>query len=546
MPRGPGDWFRTLLLLAGILSGTWLRLRGLGELPLFGDEYHTLLSADWSYGAILTSFDAVGSHVPLPLLQRLSLDLLGPGVFVFRLVALVPALLMLLLAWPLLRAFVGRDAALLATLALALNPMHVYYSRFARSYALAELLGLMGGWALLVFLRVPSTRKRTGALLVGAVALLPWVHLSSLGFVLALWLAGVALALRSSRALALRTAGLFALGAVLALALFLPVLEQVLEYFRVMEEEERPLGWFGIPTLLAGGRVPAAAWCLALPLAAWLLWRPRERSGEEPGRGRDALVLSLASLLGPLALLLATNPRGMDNAWARYLLSAQPFLLALVALAWTGGAAPLLHLSPRIALGAGAFLVVAQHVSGPLGPVHAEHGAFSNTYLAMHPLPAFDEPFPGAPAFYRQLAAESGLRIVETPPIYTRAVLLYRNHARIHGQDVLVGWSGEMPRGIRRGPYARILELAPTEADYLVLHRDQKAEVRDYFEFVYDEVWPRVRRSADETFMRRQEAIYAQNLVGPEVTDAIAGRLRERYGPAVYKDERILVWKLRP
>jgi hypothetical protein len=109
---------------------------------------------------------------------------------------------------------------------------------------------------------------------------------------------------------------------------------------------------------------------------------------------------------------------------------------------------------------------------------------------------------------------------------------------------VTIGWIGDMPRGVQRGPYARLLELEPEQGDYLVLHRDPRGEVPEYFRFVYDEVWPRIARPRDETFMRRQETIYWKNLVGPDATDPVAARLRERYGPAFYKDERILVWKL--
>src|SRR5437867_4293277 len=127
---------RWVLLAVALALGTYLRLRGLAELPLTGDEYHTLVWGDehldlavTSYASILTRFDAVGSHVALPLLQRLSMDLFGAGIVPFRLVAIVPGFLTLLLAYPLLRGFVGRNAALLATWLVALNPMLVYYSR---------------------------------------------------------------------------------------------------------------------------------------------------------------------------------------------------------------------------------------------------------------------------------------------------------------------------------------------------------------------------------------------------------------------------------
>src|SRR6185503_5842724 len=113
----------------------------------------------------------------------------------------------------------------------------------------------------------------------------------------ALALAGVALAARESRAAALRLGGAFALAGVIALLLFAPVLAQVVAYFRANEPEPPPLTWLGVPTLLFGGRAAAWVWLALLPLGAWLAWRER----------RASVVLAVAALLGPLALLLATR-----------------------------------------------------------------------------------------------------------------------------------------------------------------------------------------------------------------------------------------------
>jgi hypothetical protein len=545
MPAGPRSWLRLgirigVVVLALVL-GTWMRVRDLGDLPLHGDEFHTLLRGSEpvdltrvSYGEILTQFDTVGSHVPLPLLQRLSLDLFGPGVVSMRLVAIVPGLLLLFLAYPWLRTLVGADAAALGTLALALNPMVVFYSRFARGYMLALLFAFALGWAVVRVLDPERRRRASWAVLVGAGALLPWVHLSALGFVLALALGGLALAVRESRALTLRLLGAFALAGGLAFALHLPVLGQVLSYFRVMESEPPPLSWFGVPTLIAGGRIAAGTWLVLLVLAVPLGLR----------RHRASVVLGLGGLLGPLVLLLATNPRGMDYAWARYVMSALPSLAGLCALAWTELGARLPR-SGSAALVLGAALLLVQHGLGLPGLRAPRDGAFSNTYLALHALRAFDEPYPETPEFYRTLARDpSARRIVEMPPLLTRAVLLYRNYALQHGKEVWIGWSGELPAGIQGPPFVRPLALEPGQADYLVLHKDQTAEVPAYFRYVHEELWPTMRVAADDTFMRRQETIYGQNLMGAEKIAPIAQRLGEVHGQPYFEDERILVWKL--
>jgi hypothetical protein len=518
---------------AFVALGTFVRVRGLGELPLHGDEYHTLIAADGSFGEILTSFDSVGSHVALPLLQKVALDLCGPGVVSFRLVALVPGLLTIFLAYPLLRRWVSNEAAALATALLAVNPMAIYYARFARGYALGLLLALVLGWAVARLLAGEGRRAWSVACLVASAALLPWVHLSTLGFVLALGLAASALAWSRSRAEGLRMLAAFAGAGVLALVLFLPVLRQVLAYFGGLTSEDPPLDWFGVPTLLAGGRGVAWAWLGLLVLGAVALWRD----------GRERVLLTLAAALGPLALLLAKNPPGMDYAWARYLLSPLPFLAALVAAGFVGLARFVPRAGGTLFLGLGSVCCALQLWSGPFGPSAARDGAFANTYLALHPLPAFDEPWPAASPFYTTLAADPAVRVAEVPHIVDRSVFLYRNHALRHGKQVCIGWAGELPRGIQGWPYARVMELSRAEADYIVLHKDPAREVASYFTWVFTDLWPRAEVAHDETFMRRQENVHLDGLVPAESLRPIAARLAEKLGPPLHEDEWVLVWR---
>jgi len=530
-PRSALRWTVLGLFLA---LGVYLRVRGLGELPLHGDEHHTLLAADGSYGAILTTYDTVGSHVPLPLLQKLALDLLGPGVFVFRLPALVPGLLTLLLAYPLLRRIVGGDAAVLASALLAVNPMAIYYSCFARGYALGLLLALLLGWAVACLL-AGERRRLARVTLVVAGGGLPWVHLSTLGFVGVLGLTASVLGARQSRARGLELLGSFAAAGGLCLLLYLPVLGQVLNYFGGLPSEDPPLDWFGVPTLIAGGRVEAWSWLVLGTLGLALAWRER----------REAVLLTLAGAIGPLALLLAKNPPGMDYAWARYLLSPLPFLAAFVAAGFVALLARLPRVGTALALPLGALLCAAQWFAGPFGPRAVADGSFSNTYLALHPLPAFDAPWPGASAFYRELASDPATRLAEVPHLVDRSVFLWRNHALQHGKSVVLGWTGALPRGLAGGPYARVLELTSERADYLVVHKDPVREVAAYFTWVFTDLWPRTRVEADETFMRRQENVHLDGIVPAEVMAGIAAKLRETLGEPCFEDGWIVVWRTR-
>jgi len=525
---------RWIVLGLFLLLGLYLRVQGLSGLPLHGDEHHTLLAADGSFGAILTTYDTVGSHVPLPLLQKLALDVCGPGVLPFRLPALLPGLLTLLLAYPLLRRFVGADAAALATALLAVSPMAIYYSRFARGYALGLLLALLLGWAVLCLL-AGERRWVARATLVLSGACLPWVHLSTLGFVFVLGLAAIALGWRRSRARGLELLAAFAAAGALCLILYLPVLRQVLAYFGGLPSEPPPLDWFGVPTLIAGGRAEAWVWLLLGAVGLAFAWRER----------REAILLTAAGAIGPLVLLLAKNPPGMDYAWARYLMSPLPFLAAFVAAGFLAALGRIPRAGAWLALPLGALLCAAQWFSGPFGPRAAADGSFANTYLALHPLPAFDVPWPGTPAFYRGLASDPATRIAEVPHLVDRSVLLYRNHALQHGKPVVLGWTGALPRGLEGGPYSRVLELTSERADYVVVHKDPVREVAAYFTWVFTDLWPRTRVTADETFMRRQENVHLDGIVPAEVMAGIAAKLRETLGEPSFEDDWIVVWRTR-
>jgi len=241
----------------------------------------------------------------------------------------------------------------------------------------------------------------------------------------------------------------------------------------------------------------------------------------------------------------------MDYAYARYLLNALPFvLLGVTWLLWVG-----IHKlssnearAGRIALGAGVLLIAAATLTGPLSPARPSGGSFDNSYLAMWPLPAFDARHPAPPPFYEQLAGDAeAVRIIEAQPLTSRAVLLYRAYQRIHGKQVFVGWPAEPPRSLRGAPYAAILADEALDADYLVLHKDLRREVRDYWRFVYfeaaldDESW------GDESFMERHKTTFvrSQDIASPEQASLLATYLRRKLGEPALEDDQLWVWKLR-
>ena len=531
-PLGLGPLARALLVVF-LAAGTYLRVEGFWNLPLYGDEYHNLsiLAQDWR--GIWTSFDDRGSHVAFPLLQRASQELLGRGVWVLRLPALAAGIGGLLICYPLARRLVGSTAAVIATAGFALSPMHVYYSRFARPYALVMFLALV----LVFLLDVALHAKRRAALAwVGAglvTGLLPFVHLSSIGVVAALGLGAVSLAWlreRSARTL-LGPLSALALGTVVCVALYAPAWDALRLYMdrRTEGPPPEPFDPLGIATLLSGGRVAGVLLSVALPIAVAGL------AGHRPATA----VWLAAVVAGPAVVLALTRPHGMAYAYARYLGAALPFLL--MGASWLVAAAVR---SQSAAVAAGALAVLAAYAAGPLSPARPDDGPFSNTYLALRALPAFDRPYPGTPAFYATLADDPEVHcIIEARPLLSRSVLLYRNYYLQHGKRVLLGRLEANGPAVE-GPYSWLQSpdlVEQSGADTLILHRDLRDEVAGYWEFVYGQAWPEIENRADRTFMERNRD-YSPPRRGLARLEA---QLEARLGRPVYRDESIVAWKLR-
>ena len=544
MPRALDRRSAALLLIVALVLGTWWRVRGLADMPFYGDEYHGLRAARFDFAVVFRNFDMYGTHIMLPLLQRVTALLFEPSIITFRLPALIPGLLCLLFCYPAARSFVGRAPALVATIALCASPIHIYYSRFGRAYSLNILLGMLLVWAVRSA-HLAEWRGKWRLLAVGLVAmLLPFTHLSSAGLALGVGLAGIGMAGRThGRGAALRCLGVFAGAAIAAGLLFLPVYEPLIAYLTKLppEEKARPEGLFGIANLLAGGAYAGVVWLVGLPVGLLLFAR---RSPV------DAVVLG-ASIVGPALFLAVTLPHGMEYAYARYLVISLPSMLMILAWllarpfeSWLPGAA-----GPRVAVVVGLVLVTVGHLAGPLSPRAPDPGPFGNTYLAMRDLPAFDRRFPATPAIYKTIAEDPEVtRIIEAPALHSRAVLLYRNYYLQHGKQVLIGLA-RTPDDVRlNGPYAFIgdpLVGRKTGAQYLILHKTVKIEVSGFWSWVYSRSWPKSENFWDRGFMSRHRTFFIPEADTSGMGEELETALRLQLGPPVFEDQLVAAWRLR-
>jgi len=522
-----------------IAVAAFLSLRGSGEFLLFGDEFHSLRHVERPYGILVGFYGANGSGGALLLLQRFAIDVFGPGLQAFRFPAILGAIATLLLMYPTGVRLVGRTPAAIATFALALNSLHIFYSRFGRMYALTVFLGLCLVYALTRAMDRAGPKPVWYVVAAVSAGLLPYTHLAAVAFVAAVSLAAfTTTSLRDEVGRqGLWLLGTFAAAAGLCIALYLPAWEPVWNFIRMVSGrgDASEVISLDVAALLAGSRAAAVVWVACAPAAAvWILVRKRS----------EAVVLVVSAFAMAFALLLA-RPIGDVYATARYLIVGLPFLTMLLAWAIVAGVRAL-GLPRRVSgvaeLAAGILAVLVAFAAGPLGLRHVDDGPFAASYLSLMPLPAFDEPWRGGSAFYETLAAEAGpLRVVEAPALADHAVALYRNYYLQHRKPVAIGSvTAEIPAD-PAGHYVSLDEVDETNADYLILHVDVARELARYWEYVYAERWRSGEDPGLAAFMAAHENFHVRP--SPPLRP-LAVQLRRRLGKPFYRDEDVSVWKL--
>lgn len=344
---------------------------------LWLDEISTLLIYQGAPASRVLGGYNSNNHLLNTLLVKLAAARLGEAEWVIRLpaalfgIATVPAMF-----W-VARQVLGRPASLAAALLLAVSSHHVFFSQNARGYSAYLLFSLLGSGLLVKALR--EDRLGTWTLYVAA-AVLDMASVPIASFVLgahavvaAAVLATQATRGRPVRPLAVRLVCAGGAIGLLVLALYSPVLQQMLAFARLVYAD--PAAGFAPFSLefaaevargLAAGAgpllaVPAlAGGALALAGAVTLL------------RGNWALALCLA--LPAVLQVAALAVRGLVVSPRFFLLMLAVTLLAVAAGLETLTAAlarPLRGRRPAAALGAGALAVGALSLALPLRAYYA-------------------------------------------------------------------------------------------------------------------------------------------------------------------------------
>src|SRR3954471_3104837 len=162
---------RHLQLLAGItLAGALLRFLTLDVQSYWLDEVATVNIVRHGFGDMISAVSSGESTPPLfYIVAWLWSKLFGTGEVGLRSLSALLGTLTVPLAYVLGREYIGRTTGVIAAALTAFNPLLIWYSQEARSYALMVLLTGLSLWALKRVLDAPSA-KRLGLWAAAAIA----------------------------------------------------------------------------------------------------------------------------------------------------------------------------------------------------------------------------------------------------------------------------------------------------------------------------------------------------------------------------------------
>ncbi len=539
-PIGAARRFREEIgLLGAVLVGAALRLDQIREQIVLDDEWHALHAIlRFGYGRILTHFGWTDVCIPLAVFDKVVADTVGLSEMWMRLPVLAAGIGSLLVLPLILRTWLGRPATTSFAWLLAISPLHVFFSRYARPYAISLLLVMVGG---LAFARWwEDGRPKWKALGVGSFVLAPYFHLSALPVVLATIGLGLIEAVASRRRHpgrpqeVVRLAAAVAVGLAVLVGLPIAVDHAALAYKAGRARLGVEVAEGGLALMAGAARPPLLGALFVLALTGGLVLA-RERP-------RLLALLATMALAGPAAILV-TRPVSVDApiVAARYSLAVLPVGLLLVAVALARAERWLrarIRAWPPGTLT--ALAVAGLFISGPLPRVLARpnnwtnHGWFQYAY---GPAPLDWRCPPEVPRFYRELARlpPERLRLLEAPWWHASENVYFPCYQRVHRQYMAIGFVAPRERAASASALPRAAELP-------LLAPGAPFRFRN-FVHVSDEDGLRRRAIRYVVFHRSLEA--EMGVDSPDYQVDIAPWIadyRSHYGAPVYEDGALVVF----
>jgi hypothetical protein len=493
-------WAGDPVLLLAVLTGLILRFYQITGQILGDDEWHALDAVvRLRYVDIASHFGESDYSIPLALLYKVVAKTVGLSEMSIRAPMLASGVLALLVLPLLARRYVGKVASRAFAWLLAISPLHVYFSRYARPYSITLLLSVVAVLAFFEWLAGGS--RRWGWIYAGSTVAALYLHLAVLPVTLApLLYAFVERALKGRNGEGRSLREIVALGSLVGAGLLAllsaPLIVDAGTLHKKMGTDA--VSWDtvrGLVRLLTGtSHLWLAAGVVGLAVLGWASIARQRR--------RFALyLLFVAACQVAVPLLTRLDAIHHPIVFTRYCLPVLPLLLLC---AGTGIARLDAALGRRLPFfGTGALAVVLAVLLFGVGPIPSiyrypnnwtNHGLFQYEYDPTSPLSyARLVTARRISPFYQGLAAlpAGALLIVEAPWYYPWWQNPYPYYQAVHRQRMQVGGvatqdrfvrTGEVPEGV--GIHLRNVvhvgddaELRRRHVRYVIFHKSLSEEV---------------------------------------------------------------------
>ena len=558
-----------LAMITGILIGGFLRIYHIGSQIIWDDEWHGIYSAGFNnLKYIFTHFHLNDNCIPLTIYYRIMLNSIGLNEIVIRLPQLLFGILILLIFPLIVKKLFNKRIALIFLFLIAISPLLIYFSRFARPYSIVVFLSFI---SIISFYLWIIERKviYVAIYLVGAI-LAPYFSLSSLAFVLAPVLYIVIISLTKQRGLFLNGLKKFPRLKHIAIVFFiltvgisawlLPAAESFSEVIKKSGKGFVDIGTLGgCATLFSGSR--SFIVCLILLLLSvyglFVLY------------GTNKLLLNYFCIICTSQFFYIILPKPFLSQksiiFTRYFLPCLPVYLLIISVALNELSMRLkLFLQNKIKM-VNAFsnltlasLVLILFLMGPIPDVYSFPNGFTNhkdfqyNYIYLDQILNRVERHKGLyPEFYANLTHEdTDSKIIEFPAILSWTWNIFHVYQRVHKKRVLIGYdSGSFGpffgyaafrnKKIGFNNFIDISDpksLSGSGAKYIVIHKNIWKECAALGLFT-----PENRHNMENRVstlpVSLQEGLY--KYVSREIL-----KLKKVFGKAIYEDNWIVVYKI--
>lgn len=525
------------LLFLIFIAGSCIRLYRIGDQLVIDDEWHALNAVQYhDFSWIFTHFagDSGSDHsIPLALLYELQYQLVGLNEILLRWPMLLAGCGALLILPYLLRHWLNKPERLMLAALLAISPVLIYYSRFARPYSI--LVVLEPAALLMAWHWWKSNQLRYGVGWVLLATFSAWLNLPALIVVAApfAWLGLLA----SQKAL--QTGDwtdfkkLTAIGVVMLLLLAMllgPALATQTEAITTKAGRH----------FIDGSTLP---WVLSLASGSGHVWVFIPMGllsfvglGVLFRRDKDFSTYLLVSSLSAILVLIMTGATAMvhGNVFLRYIIGLLPFYLGCVAIGFLYSTARIVQFTGLPAGINRAVVLVALVILVMAGPMpdwplrnnqfmthqnyHFHYNQERNLYTQSM------NSWYQAESFYEEIAAlhKTGEALIVEAPWYLESYFNPINlQQEVHRQQVQIGFIngvcagplfGELTTGqpgmkFHNFVYLQELLNGSRTADYLVLRRRGMPENTRDVEMDFDKCEQAVRARFGEPWRESEFAL---------------------------------------